>query len=95
MLRLIVPLLEDSHVLHEGRDWKTEVTELASRHGLGPVRYAVAGTGPDHDRHFSAEVQISGRPMGRGEGSSKKAAERAAAAAACEAIARRCDAGAR
>ena len=89
VLRLIVPLLEDAHVLHEGRDWKTEIVELASRHGLGPVRYVVAGTGPDHARHFSAEVQLAGRPMGHGEGSSKKAAERAAAAAACAALAER------
>ena len=86
VLQLIIPLLEDSHVLHEGRDWKTEISELAAHHSLGPVRYDVAGTGPDHARHFAASVSLNGTVMGHGEGTSKKASERSAAAAACQAI---------
>lgn len=86
VLRLVVPLLEDTFVLHEGRDWKTEIAELSARYNLGLVRYDVEGTGPDHARHFTAAVSLSGTVMGRGEGTSKKAAERAAAAAACQVI---------
>ncbi|MDO4918511.1 ribonuclease III [Kocuria sp.] len=86
VLRMIVPLLEDATVLHEGRDWKTQVVELAAQHGLGIVRYTVEGTGPDHARHFTADAVIGDELLGHGEGTSKKAAERSAAAAACEAI---------
>ncbi|MFH1879845.1 MAG: putative dsRNA-binding protein, partial [Bacillota bacterium] len=32
-----------------------------------------------HDRHFAVEVRIGVKPMARGEGGSKKAAEQAAA----------------
>ena len=58
-------------------------------HGLGTVRYEVEGTGPDHERHFTADAVVDGNVLGHGEGSSKKAAERAAAANACEALAAR------
>jgi ribonuclease-3 len=47
-------------------------------------RYRVTGEGPDHAKHFAAEVFIDERPYGRGEGRSKKEAEQAAAAAALE-----------
>ena len=89
VLRLIVPLLEDTRVLHEGRDWKTRVVELASQYELGTVRYEVEGTGPDHARRFAADAVVHGDVLGHGEGTSKKAAERAAAAVACEAIVER------
>ena len=89
VLRMMIPLLEDTRVLHEGRDWKTHIVELVARHGLGTVRYEVEGTGPDHERHFTADAVVDGNVLGHGEGSSKKAAERAAAANACEALAAR------
>ena len=40
------------------------------------------GSGPDHDRHYLAEVYVAGERRGTGEGSSKKDAEQAAARAA-------------
>ncbi|MBS6029957.1 MAG: ribonuclease III [Kocuria sp.] len=89
VLRMMVPLLEDTRVLHEGKDWKTQIVELVAQHGLGTVRYEVKGTGPDHERHFTADAVVNGEVLGHGEGTSKKAAERAAAAAACETIAAR------
>ena len=89
VLRMMVPLLEDTRVLHEGKDWKTQIVELVAQHGLGTVRYEVEGTGPDHERHFTADAVVNGEVLGHGEGTSKKAAERAAAAAACETIAAR------
>jgi len=35
--------------------------------------------GPDHARVYSAAVELQGQELGRGQGSSKKAAESAAA----------------
>ena len=89
VLRMMIPLLEDTRVLREGKDWKTQVVELAAQHGLGTVRYEVEGTGPDHERHFTADAVVAGEILGHGEGTSKKAAERSAAAAACEEITER------
>ena len=45
--------------------------------------YEIVGqSGPDHDRHFTAQVKVMGKPVATGEGNSKKAAEQAAAKAA-------------
>jgi len=87
VLRLVVPLLEDGFVVTEGRDWKTEIQELAAARGLGAVRYAVEGTGPDHDRRYEAHVLVGGKDRGTGTGTTKKEAERSAAAQAYAALA--------
>ena len=52
--------------------------------GLGTPVYQVEGSGPPHAQLFEATVVIGGTPAGRGQGSSKKAAELAAARAAWE-----------
>ena len=39
---------------------------------------------PDHDRHFTAQVSIQGKPMAQGRGCSKKHAEMEAAKKALE-----------
>lgn len=63
-------------------DYKTRLQELmARRHGRPPL-YEVTETGPDHGKRFHATVFVDGSPAGRGEGSSKKQAEQAAAAVA-------------
>jgi ribonuclease-3 len=67
------------------KDYKTRLQELTARDGRRPV-YHVEGTGPDHDRHFTATVSVNGTEYGSGEGRSKKAAEQAAAAEALEAL---------
>jgi len=46
----------------------------------------VSDKGPDHAKVFSAEVTVGGEVLGRGTGTSKKIAERVAAAAALEVI---------
>ena len=89
VLRLVVPLLEAGFVLTEGRDWKTEIQELAAARGLGAVRYAVEGTGPDHDRRYEAHLLIGGKDHGTGTGTTKKEAERSAAAQAYATLAAR------
>ena len=59
-------------------DFKTRLQEVLAKRGLRP-EYEVSDEGPDHDKTFSASVRINGRISGTGEGSSKKAAEQAAA----------------
>ena len=49
-----------------------------------PTYRVVHSEGPAHDPRFVVEVLVGDRVLGRGEGASKKAAERAAASAALE-----------
>ncbi len=44
-----------------------------------PTYRVVEVTGPDHARHYTVEVAVAGRVLGRGTGHSKQEAERAAA----------------
>ena len=53
-------------------------------HGQPPEYRVVALAGPDHARHFVIEVLVDGRVLGRGEGSSRRAAETRAAHEALE-----------
>ena len=67
-------------------DYKSRLQELSSPRGGGTPAYVVRSDGPDHAQHFYASVIVDGRALGEGEGTSKKSAERAAAAAACSDI---------
>jgi ribonuclease-3 len=63
-------------------DHKTRLQEFVVHlHGHAP-RYEVVGSGPDHDRRFTASVFVAGDQVGIGVGRSKKDAEQAAARAA-------------
>ncbi|HUG31591.1 MAG TPA: ribonuclease III [Acidimicrobiia bacterium] len=81
--RSMIALLWSDHIAERAKqpgvkDYKTRLQELAARGGQRPV-YQVAGSGPDHDRRFHAEVAIAGRVLGAGVGRSKKEAEQEAA----------------
>jgi ribonuclease-3 len=65
-------------------DVKSRLQEWSEAAGHGVPGYEVTGTGPGHEQRFHATVTIAGRVAGRGEGTSKKAAELAAARAAWE-----------
>ncbi|HXT50383.1 MAG TPA: ribonuclease III [Thermoanaerobaculia bacterium] len=68
------------------RDAKTALQERLQGTGAEPPEYRLIGTsGPDHQKRFVVECWSEGRLLGRGEGSSKKRAEQAAATAALEA----------
>ncbi|MGB8359802.1 MAG: ribonuclease III [Acidimicrobiia bacterium] len=69
------------------KDYKTRLQELTARDGHRP-EYNVEGSGPDHDRRFSAVVSVDGKEWGTGEGRSKKQAEQAAAQVALERLSR-------
>lgn len=77
--RVVRDRLEQAAGLGAGLDWKTSVQELAARAGLGAPQYHVQGTGPDHDRTFTAALLLAGTEWGRGQGKSKKIAEQDAA----------------
>ncbi|WP_342641905.1 ribonuclease III [Rhodoligotrophos ferricapiens] len=62
------------------KDRKSALQEWAQGRGLpAPVYREVARTGPDHAPLFKIEVAIEGYPVQEGEGTSKRAAEQAAA----------------
>ena len=65
-------------------DVKSRLQEWAEAAGLGTPAYAVVASGPGHEQRFAATVRIAGRIAGEGEGTSKKAAELAAARRAWE-----------
>ncbi|WP_129658750.1 ribonuclease III [Rothia halotolerans] len=79
VLRFTADLLDDAYVLGAGRDWKTEIQELAAAQGAGEIRYEVTATGPAHAREYESSILIGGEVRGVGIGSAKKQAERAAA----------------
>lgn len=60
-------------------DHKSRLQETVARLGAESPRYRVNGSGPDHDRRFSAQVSVDGHVHGRGLGRTKKEAEQSAA----------------
>ena len=80
--RVLDPMIEKAAELGAGLDWKTSLQELASSLGLGVPEYVIEGSGPDHDRRFTAQVKFDERLLGFCQGKSKKEAEQQAAAGA-------------
>lgn len=78
--RLILPKLKN---LAGNHDYKTELQELVQRKKGQLLQYRVLEEkGPDHCKEFLVQVLLNGQEIGRGEGTSKKRAEQAAAACA-------------
>ena len=78
VLRLVGPLFEEADRFWAAMDPKTALQEVAAASGLPAPVYEVVGSGPDHNRTFTATVRV-GTHAGTGTGASKKAAEVAAA----------------
>jgi ribonuclease-3 len=73
---------------------KSRLQEYTQRRtGQRPEYRIVEATGPDHEKLFRIEVWVDGRPLGVGEGPSRRTAETAAALQALEAIRRERAAG--
>ncbi len=87
ILRLVDPLLAGAGAGTTQADWKTTLQEASAAAGLGSPEYVLHGSGPDHARHFEAQVQVAGRTLGTGTGATKKAAEQEAAEVACGVLA--------
>lgn len=82
------PLIRDSADMGAGLDWKTSLQEIAAESGRGTPEYRVTWSGPEHAKHFEAQVWIDGECVGTGDGSSKKVAEQHAAAHAYDTLMR-------
>lgn len=78
VLGLVETLLADPDRFTDALDPKTALQQEAGKRGLPHPPYETYGTGPDHDRRYTAHVKIAG-VAGRGSGTSKKNAELAAA----------------
>ena len=83
----IEPLFRDAlerlDVAGAAGNYKSLLQEWAlANQGKHPEYRIVSYSGPDHAREFVAEVQIAGKPYGRGTGRRKQDAEKAAAKAA-------------
>jgi len=64
-----------------GRDAKTVLQEWAAARRTALNYKMIDQTGPEHEPHFVIEARVEGFPAARGEGGSKRDAQRAAAAA--------------
>lgn len=70
------------------KDPKSSLQEFVqSRKFRAPIYRTVKAEGPDHKKHFVIEVEVNGKVVGRGEGSSKSEAEQNSAKAGLELLA--------
>lgn len=77
--RLFADVLDEAATKGAALDWKTSLQELTARLSLGAVAYRVVHDGPDHEKTFTAYVELGGQRYGSGVGRSKKDAEQHAA----------------
>lgn len=80
--KFVLPFIEPARdtILEEISDPKSQLQEQVQALKIGPFLYRVINTsGPDHAKVYEVEVEINGKVMGRGSGSSKANAEREAA----------------
>ena len=67
------------------KDYKTTLQEIVQKNPGEKLEYRlVSESGPDHNKHFVAEVLLNSNSIGKGGGRSKKEAEQQAARAALE-----------
>ena len=67
------------------KDFKTTLQEIVQKNPGEKLEYRmVSESGPDHDKHFVAEVLLNSNTIGKGGGRSKKEAEQQAAREALE-----------
>jgi ribonuclease-3 len=86
VLALLTDRVERAAAEPDDFDHKSRLQELTVRQGAGTPRYVIAGSGPDHDRHYVAECYVGQVARGQGRGSSKKDAEQDAARIAWQAL---------
>jgi ribonuclease-3 len=80
MIPMMEGVVEEIFKNHKDEDTKSRLQEWAQGNGYASPKYVlVAEEGPDHDKTFNMEVRIGRKPYGRGIGSSKQTAEKAAA----------------
>jgi ribonuclease III len=72
------------HATEARVDTKSALQELLARRGAHVSYEVIAESGPAHRRTFEVEAIVDSKPVGRGEGRSKKTAEQMAAEQALE-----------
>ena len=93
-VRSVVTGLFDDSIVRAARkeyahDFKTSLQEICQKKFSNPPEYRLLNaTGPDHQKIYEIEVILSGEPLGRGTGRSKKAAEQQAAQVALDRLQR-------
>jgi len=88
ILRFLKPETERIVAQGEVRDYKSLFQEEAQRRFQAtPLYRTIEERGPDHNKVFTVEVLIEEKVYGRGEGTTKRAAEQGAARQALEKIA--------
>jgi len=71
--------------IDDSRNYKSALLEYTQGEGIGQPEYRVdSAVGPDHEKIFTIEVYVSGNPVSKGTGTSKKNAEQDAARRAVE-----------
>lgn len=79
------PLLVNRRNVMAGRDYKTDLQELAQAARSIMPRYVLTDiAGPDHEQYFTVEVFLGNELFGKGSGQSKKEAEQSAARSGLE-----------
>ena len=84
--RVFDPVMAAAAELGAGLDWKTSLQEITANHALGVPTYVLDGTGPDHQKTFTASVVVGETVFAGGIGHSKKEAEQQVAEIAWRAI---------
>ena len=84
--RVFDPVIVAAAQLGAGLDWKTSLQEITANNELGVPAYVLDGTGPDHDKTFTASVVVGDLTFTGGTGRSKKDAEQQVAEIAWRAI---------
>jgi ribonuclease-3 len=84
----ILPMIGDPLSLREFADPKTTLNEKLRKENRAEVKYKVQSSGPEHDKHYSAECFSGSDLLGEGQGRTIRSAESAAAAAALRNFAR-------
>jgi len=89
LLEVVAPELADPADAAAYQAPKSRLQTYAyATHGAAPTYRVAAVAGPDHARHFEVEVLLGGEVLGRGGGTSRRAAETRAAQAALAGVER-------
>ncbi len=75
-------ILDDTDVILNivQKNYKSLLLELTQSRKIGhPSYHTITEDGPDHDKVFTVEVSVQGRPCGIGRGKTKKSAQQLAA----------------
>jgi ribonuclease-3 len=76
----LLDVVDEIYQNHLEVDTKSRLQEWAQGNGyFSPIYTLISEEGPDHQKLFTMEVRIGDQPFGRGKGTSKQIAEKAAA----------------